>query len=45
VGIGLAYASFDAIIALAPIEMPRLENAAIDLGALLFALVLLCQIH
>jgi predicted permease len=40
VGIGLAYASFDAIVALAPIEVPRLEKAAINLGALLFGLVL-----
>src|SRR4051812_47111440 len=39
-GVGLAYASFGAIVSLAPIEVPRLDEAAIDRGALLFALVL-----
>jgi predicted permease len=39
-GAGFAYASFDAIVSLAPIEVPRLDEAAIDLRALLFALVL-----
>ena len=39
-GVGLANMSFDAIVSLAPIEVPRLEEAAIDTGALLFALVL-----
>jgi putative ABC transport system permease protein len=38
IGIGLAYVSFDAIVGLAPIEVPRLEEAAIDARALLFAL-------
>lgn len=40
IGIGLAYLSFDAIVGLAPIEVPRLEEAAVDAGALLFALAL-----
>jgi putative ABC transport system permease protein len=39
VGVGLAYASFDALVALAPIEVPRLDGAAIDVRALVFALV------
>ena len=39
-GIGLAYASFCTIVSLAPIEVPRLDEAAIDVRALLFALVL-----
>jgi putative ABC transport system permease protein len=39
-GVGLAYASFHAIVSLAPIEVPRLDEAAIDVSALLFALVL-----
>ena len=39
-GIGLAYLSFDAIVSLAPIEVPRLDEAAIDVRGLLFALVL-----
>jgi putative ABC transport system permease protein len=39
-GVGLAYASFNAIVSLAPIEVPRLDEAAIDVSALLFALVL-----
>ena len=38
-GVGLAYASFDAIVALAPVEVPRLDEAAIDVRTLLFALV------
>ena len=37
-GVGLAYASFGAIVSLAPIEVPRLDEAAIDVRALLFAL-------
>ena len=40
VGIGLAYVSFDAIVSFAPIEVPRLDEAAIDVRALVFALVL-----
>ena len=39
-GVGLAYASFNAIVSFAPIEVPRLDEAAIDVSALLFALVL-----
>ena len=39
-GVGLAYVSFGAIVSIAPIEVPRLDEAAIDLRALLFALVL-----
>jgi putative ABC transport system permease protein len=39
-GIGLAYVSFGAIVSLAPIDVPRLDEAAIDGRALLFALVL-----
>jgi putative ABC transport system permease protein len=39
-GVGLAYLSFGAIVSLAPIEVPRLDEAAIDVRALLFALVL-----
>lgn len=39
-GIGLAYASFGTIVSLAPIEVPRLDEAAIDVRAMLFALVL-----
>ena len=39
-GVGLAYASFNAIVSLAPMEVPRLDEAAIDVTALLFALVL-----
>src|SRR5262245_5987826 len=38
VGVGLAYASFTAIVSLAPIQVPRLDEAAIDASALLFAL-------
>lgn len=38
IGVALAYASFDAIVRLAPIEVPRLADAAIDARALLFAL-------
>ena len=41
-GVGLAYVSFGAIVSLAPIEVPRLDEAAIDVRALLFALVLCC---
>jgi putative ABC transport system permease protein len=37
-GVALAYASFDAIVRLAPIDVPRLADAAIDMRALLFAL-------
>jgi putative ABC transport system permease protein len=37
-GVALAYASFDAIVAMAPIEVPRLGEAAVDGRALLFAL-------
>jgi putative ABC transport system permease protein len=40
VGLGLAYVSFDAIVSFAPIEVPRLDEAAIDVRALVFALVL-----
>ena len=40
VGVGLAYVSFDAIVSFAPIEVPRLDEAAIDVRALVFALVL-----
>src|SRR6185503_10003326 len=39
-GVGLAYVSFTAIVSLAPIEVPRLDEAAIDVTALLFASVL-----
>ena len=39
-GVGLAYVSFGAIVSLAPIEVPRLDQAAIDVRGLLFALVL-----
>jgi putative ABC transport system permease protein len=39
VGIGLAYASFDWIVALAPIDVPRLHEAAVDIRALSFAFV------
>jgi putative ABC transport system permease protein len=39
-GVGLAYVSFDAIVSFAPIEVPRLDEAAIDGRALGFALVL-----
>jgi predicted permease len=39
-GVAVAYSSFNAIVSLAPIEVPRLDEAAIDLSALLFALVL-----
>jgi putative ABC transport system permease protein len=38
-GVGLAYVSFGAVVSLVPIEVPRLERAAIDVRALLFALV------
>ena len=39
-GVALAYVSFGAIVSLAPIEVPRLDDAAIDVRALLFALAL-----
>jgi putative ABC transport system permease protein len=39
-GVGLAYVGFGAIVSLAPIEVPRLDEAAIDVRALLFALAL-----
>src|SRR5688572_12131076 len=39
-GVGLAYVSFGAIVSLAPIEVPRLDEAAIDVRAMRFALVL-----
>lgn len=39
-GVALAYIAFDAIVSLAPIEVPRLDEAVIDRRALLFALVL-----
>jgi putative ABC transport system permease protein len=39
-GVGLAYMSFGAIVSLAPIEVPRLDEAAIDVRALLVALAL-----
>ena len=38
-GVALAYMTFDAIVALAPIDVPRLQEAAIDGRALVFALV------
>ena len=38
-GVALAYVGFDAIVALAPIDVPRLQEAAIDGRALGFALV------
>ncbi len=38
IGVGLGYAMFDAIVGLAPIDVPRLQDAAIDARALLFAL-------
>jgi putative ABC transport system permease protein len=37
IGVALAFVGFDAIVALAPIEVPRLQDAALDLRALLFA--------
>jgi putative ABC transport system permease protein len=40
VGVGLAYVSFDAIVSLAPLDVPRLDEAALDIRALLFALLL-----
>jgi putative ABC transport system permease protein len=40
VGVGLAYVSFEAIVSFAPVEVPRLDEAAIDGRALLFALLL-----
>jgi putative ABC transport system permease protein len=38
-GVGLAYVTFSAILSLAPIEVPRLDEAAIDGHALLFAMI------
>jgi putative ABC transport system permease protein len=38
-GVGLAYVSFGAIVSLAPIDVPRLDEAAIDVRALLFAVI------
>jgi putative ABC transport system permease protein len=38
-GVGLAYVAFGAIVSLAPIEVPRLDEAAIDGHALLFAMI------
>jgi putative ABC transport system permease protein len=40
IGVGLAHVSFDAILSLAPIEVSRLDEAAIDVRTLLFAVVL-----
>jgi putative ABC transport system permease protein len=37
-GVGLAYVSFGVLVALAPIEVPRLDDAAVDFRALVFAL-------
>jgi predicted permease len=37
-GVVLAYIAFTAIVSLAPIEVPRLDEAAIDFRALIFAL-------
>ena len=37
-GVSLAYVAFDAIVALAPMDVPRLGDAAIDMRALAFAL-------
>jgi putative ABC transport system permease protein len=37
-GVGLAYVSFGVLVALAPIEVPRLADAAVDFRALVFAL-------
>jgi putative ABC transport system permease protein len=39
-GVGLAYVSFDVIVSLAPIDVPRLEDAAIDARVLIFAVAL-----
>jgi putative ABC transport system permease protein len=39
-GVGFAYVSFGAIVSLAPFDVPRLDEAAIDIRALLFALLL-----
>jgi putative ABC transport system permease protein len=38
VAVALAFVGFDAIVALAPVEVPRLPEAALDARALLFAL-------
>jgi putative ABC transport system permease protein len=37
-GVTIAFVSFDAIVSLAPIEVPRLDEAAVDGRALFFAL-------
>jgi putative ABC transport system permease protein len=39
IGLGLAFASFDALVALAPIDVPRLDEAAIHAPSLVFALI------
>jgi predicted permease len=39
-GVGLAYVSFGAIVSLAPIDVPRLDEAAVDVRTLVCALVL-----
>jgi putative ABC transport system permease protein len=39
-GVALASVTFGAIVSLAPIDVPRLDDAAIDVRALLFALAL-----
>jgi predicted permease len=38
-GVALAYASFDSIVALVPIDVPRLDQAAVDGRALIFTFV------
>lgn len=38
-GVALAYASFDSIVALVPIDVPRLDDAAVDGRALIFTFV------
>jgi predicted permease len=39
-GVGISYGAFNALVSLVPIDVPRLGEAAIDVRALLFALVL-----
>ena len=39
VGVGLAYLGLDALIAIAPADVPRLGSASVDLRVLLFTLV------
>jgi predicted permease len=39
VGVGLAYLGLDALIAIAPADVPRLASASVDLRVLLFTLV------